>query len=189
MLSIYIIKLCYVVVNRHHLPQKRVISYQLISIYLVLGCDMGKVLAIGFAVIFVILGFMLFPNLTSSIQTAQSNAYTETYSGVATGANITTANITLSLPLYGNDITGISVLTSDNTQDHPSTQLYTAATQNITVKSLLANSSRNITVKYLTEDNSEYVGLSSTFKIVPILVLLGILAIIAVVALKAFGKI
>ena len=150
---------------------------------------MGKVLAIGFAVIFVIIGFMLFPNLTSSINTAQSTSFSESFTGVATSANITTANVSLSLPLYGSDITNVSVLTSSNTQDLPSAQQYTPATKNITVKSLLANSSRNLTITYTTDDNTEYSGLSTTFKIVPLLVLLGILAIIAVVALKAFGKV
>ena len=141
---------------------------------------MGKIGGIALGVILVIVGFLLLPGLIGSTHSALTTNYTETYAPVTTGAGVTTANVTLSLPLYNANIAEIESITSNNTLDHPSAQLYVESSGVLQVKALAESENRLLTVKYTTADDSGYTGFDTFMKLSPMLIVLGLLGIIAV---------
>lgn len=147
---------------------------------------MSKVLAIGFAMVLVVFGFLLFPSLTDSVHDAQTQSYTDTFTSVATAAGVTNASVTLAQTLYNAAIDEVTSITSDNTNDLPSADSFTASTDALKIKSLAANDSRNLTVIYNISDTDDYTGTSSFLNLTPLLVLLGVLAVMAVAVFVVF---
>ena len=138
---------------------------------------MGKIIGVAFLFAIVLIAFLVFPDMTESIESADSATFEETFTAVATGAGATTAVCDLTQALYRGDIKKVSGIVSDNPNDFPSAYSYDADDKELTVKSLQANTSRNLTISYYAENTGGFVGLNKIFGITPVLILLAILGV------------
>lgn len=138
---------------------------------------MAKMLSVAFGFGIVLILILMFPNITGSIHEADTSNFTDTFLNVTTGVGVSTASVNLTQPLYNNDVKEILAVTSDNTNDLPSSLSYTASTQVYTIKALEANASRNITVLYNTGAVGGFLGISKLLSITPLLIFLAILGI------------
>ena len=100
---------------------------------------------IGILAIFLLLGAFS-GAILDGIKGWRTEDTTQSYI-VATGAGVTTANVTLSLELYNDEVTEVISVTSNETET-PIASSYDDATQKLLIAALNANDSRTLTVNY-----------------------------------------
>lgn len=100
---------------------------------------------IGILAIFLLLGAFS-GAILDGIKGWRTEDTTQSYV-VATGAGVTTANVTLSLELYNDEVTEVISVTSNETET-PIASSYDDATQKLLIAALNANDSRTLTVNY-----------------------------------------
>lgn len=143
---------------------------------------MGKIFAVLATLFGVIILFYMFPTFTNSLTDLREDPYAYTFTGVATGAGVTNASLSLMQPLYNDDIQFVVSYTSDNVADNPSTESYVTANDKLYVRGLAANTARNITVVWGVEALAQYTGLSEFTGLLPLLVMVAVIGLIAAVA-------
>lgn len=100
---------------------------------------------IGILALFLLFGAFSGPIL-DGIKGWRTDDVTQSYV-VATGAGVTTANVTLSLPLYNDEVTEV-ISVSSNETEVPIATSYDDATQNLLISALNAATGRTLTVNY-----------------------------------------
>jgi len=111
---------------------------------------MGKVFLIILAV-FLLLGAFASPIL-DGIKGWRTSDVTEN-SVVATGAGVTTANVTLASDLFQDDVAQVIAVSSNGTESPVATS-YTAATNVLLISALNASETRTLSVEYYAESDS-----------------------------------
>lgn len=106
---------------------------------------------------------------------------------VTTAAGVTSANITLSQELYGDETRNASV-SSNLTADAPVASDYTGSTQVLYITGLQASESHQLSVEYKIDRMGDYFGAGTGAKVLPILLILGILCIVGGAGYQAFGR-
>lgn len=106
---------------------------------------------------------------------------------VATGGGVTSANVTLSQDLYGDETRNASV-SSNNTADAPIASSYTSSTNVLLITGLEASVSHYLTVTYSINNLGDYFGAGAGAKVVPVLLILGIMCIVGGAGYQAFRR-
>ena len=118
----------------------------------------GKVLM---AIVAIILLFLFFGPVRTAVTDFRTDTFTEAEPGLETAA-VSTGNFTLDLALYNDDITNVTSITSNITDDGTiSPTGYTTATRNLQVTGLAQNENRTLTLVYRTDALEEETGLST----------------------------
>jgi hypothetical protein len=102
-----------------------------------------KIVTTLFGCVFVL---MMFGGVMLAIHNFRGRTFTEPHT-IATGAGITSANITLAADVMDGDNTNITI-TSNNALDEPVPFAYDSATRQITVNGLNASDTRILTISY-----------------------------------------
>jgi len=113
-----------------------------------MGKSAGAIL-IGIITIWLLLGPFQ-SAITDGIHDWRSSSTTENFI-VATGAGVTSQNVTLGHDLFQAAASEIISVTSSNVTDAPIASAYSESTKNLTVSGLVASISRTITVVYYAE--------------------------------------
>ena len=106
---------------------------------------------------------------------------------VDTGGAVTTANVTLSQDLYGNQTRNASV-SSNVTADAPIASGYVSATNVLNITGLQDSAAHYLTVTYSIDRLGDYFGAGVAAKVIPVLLILGILCIVGGAGYQAFGR-
>jgi len=106
---------------------------------------------------------------------------------VTTGSGVTSANVTLSQELYGDETRNASV-TSNLTGDAPIASSYTSSTQVLNVTGLVASESRQLTVEYKIDRMGDYYGAGAGSRVLPVLLILGVLCVVGAAGYNAFSR-
>ena len=104
-----------------------------------------KSLIIVFGVLLLIIGL---PAFFTSINDAQVEEYTQTFAGVATGAAVYSANVTLSEDLYNDNVISVTDSSSNITSDSPSAATYNSVSGVLLVEGLDASQMRTLSITY-----------------------------------------
>lgn len=124
-----------------------------------------------------VLVILLMPAAIEAIDGFRLQEYTNDFN-VTTGGGVTTATVTLSQPLYG-DETRNAVVSSNLTTDAPIASTYIAATKVLTVIGLQASQTHRLSVEFKIDRLGDYFGAGIGAKVWPLLLILGTLGIIA----------
>lgn len=121
-------------------------------------------------VIFVILALFLFfgafrEPIIDGITGWRTNDTTDTPI-VTTGANQTSANVTLSYDLYQAALAEVYSITSSNNTDTPAASNYTASTRLLTVGGLIPSITRTLTINYLAETDDTVMRVMGPFLVI-----------------------
>ena len=106
---------------------------------------------------------------------------------VDTGVGETSAIVTLSQDLYGDETRNASI-TSNVTADAPIASSYASATNSLNVTGLQASTSHYLTITYSIDRLGDYLGAGAGAKVVPVLLILGILCIVGGAGYQAFRR-
>ena len=138
-------------------------------------------------IIGVVILFIMFPMLMTSIDAFQTAEYTETESGVTTGAGVTTANVTLNKELWQDDEGNVTSITSNITGESPTADSYVTTTKLLTVAGLDVSETRTLIITYEYESLSDtYTGLKEFTRLSPFLIMVAILFVVLGGTYKAF---
>jgi hypothetical protein len=96
---------------------------------------------------------------------------------VTTGDNVTTATVTLSQELFGDETRNASV-SSNLTSDAPIASSYDDDTQVLTITGLTASESRRLTITYSIDALTDYWGAGIAARMWPLILIIGVLAIV-----------
>jgi len=91
------------------------------------------------------------PYAFQAVDDAITESYTQSISGVTTGAGEYTENITLSRSIYNNDTTSITSISSNITSDSPTAAGYNTVSRQLEVSGLDASQTRTLAVNFLIE--------------------------------------
>jgi len=132
------------------------------------------------AIFGVILLFNFMPNLTNSTHDLQTDAATQAFPAVTTGAGETAADVVLTKDPYQDRTTSITGITSDNVLDvNPLVAAtYTTATNTLHVTGLVASQSRTLTIAYETDALSDFTMMGTIVGWTPVLIVIAVLAVI-----------
>ena len=112
--------------------------------------------------IFLLLGAFSTPIL-DGIKTWRTDGLSTQTTVVATGAGVTTANITLAKDLYQANIVNVDSVTSTDGADAPAVTSYTEATLALLISGLNDDSSRTLTIGYYGETDSDVLRIIGPF--------------------------
>lgn len=99
-------------------------------------------------IIAIVILFLFFPMVQTSVGTFRSDEFTETEPGLTTGA-VATANFTLDQALFDADINNVVSISSNLTEPATITPTgYTASTKNLQVTGLKQSDTRSLTLVY-----------------------------------------
>jgi len=125
------------------------------------------------SIVGLVLGLMLVANvLPDVIDDVATEDYSEPFT-VATGANVTSANETLSYAHYYEDLTDLSA-DSDNEADTPVVLAYDEDDYIVTVGGLAASDSRILTIDYVREARQQFTGFSAFIRLIPFICVIGL---------------
>lgn len=133
------------------------------------------------AVIGVIIILTLFGTMMYGINQAQTDQRVDAFVAVATGGGITEAPVVLVADPFGNALTSVTEIVSNNALDAPLPDAYVAGTNTLTVRGLNAADTRTLTVTYMygalvgqAAVTGEFLGLVPVFvAIAALLILVG----------------
>jgi len=134
----------------------------------------------AFSIIGAILVMVLFGTMMAGMKEAQTDEQEDDFGAVVTAPAATTADVVLTAPLYGNELTNVVEITSDLGTDVPLATDYTALTRTLEVSGLDDDETRTLTVTYLYGTLDDYAGVNSFFGLIPLLV--GVVIVIIIVA-------
>ena len=146
---------------------------------------MGRMMLVLGAVVTLVFGMVLAPTVLGAVHDTATDAATDTFSGVTTGASETTKTVTLSKDHYHSDTTHITV-SSDNANDSPTVDAYDPNTRQVTVGGLAASATRTLTVGYEVDALASYAGASSILGLIPLLFIVGLLALAGGMLMRQF---
>jgi hypothetical protein len=125
---------------------------------------------IGVVVILLLIGYVF-----TGIDDARQKPYTQTAPLVVT-ASSNTADVALVKPLFNDDLTSVTAITSSNSTDSPAVTDYNPAGDTLTVSGLTANSTRTLSIAYTY---ARLAGAQDTlFSILPFLIVIGVLFVV-----------
>ena len=104
-----------------------------------------------------------------------------------TGGAETTADVTLSQDLYGDETRNASV-SSNVTGDAPVASSYVSATNVLTITGLQVSTSHYLTITYKINRLGDYFGAAAGSRVVPVLLILGVMCIVGGAGYQAFGR-
>ena len=119
------------------------------------------------------IAFVMFPMVLTGADEIQIDDQTDVLS--STTAGVTTDDVTLTEPLYDDDVTNVTSITSDNGSDAPTADSYATATRVLTVGGLEATGTRSLTILYEADATDGYTGLGSMVKFGPLIIFMGII--------------
>lgn len=131
---------------------------------------MNKIFGFILGIIGIIIVFIMLPTMLSSVSDFQTTSYSETESNLATAAGVTTANVTLNLDLFDDDITNVTTISSNNSETGMTAEAYVAATNVLLIGGLDANSTRTLTITYDIDDLESYTGLGEFTRLSPFII-------------------
>jgi len=122
------------------------------------------------------------------IHDARISHFEQTFAGVTTGAGVYAANVTLSQDIFDYDYTTVAI-SSNNTNDTPSSANYTALTNYLLVNGLSAGEVRTLLVDYEISSTilDDVPGLSNIFIVFIVIIVFMVLGILAG-AIYTFGE-
>lgn len=116
------------------------------------------------------------PAILDSVGDFRTNEQTAAYD-VTTGAGATTANITVTEPVYNGATANIAV-SSNDTDDAPIPSIYTSASKKITITGLAESTTRRLTFVYKISGLDDYIGAEVGAAALPLMLIIGIMGII-----------
>ncbi len=140
----------------------------------------------AFAIIGAILILVLFGTMISGMREAQTDEQEDNFGAEVTAPGTTTADVVLTAPLYGEELTNIVSITSTLGTDVPLATDYTPLTRTLEVSGLDDDASRTLTVTYLFGALGDYVGVGTFLGLTPLLVGIGAVIIIVAAMVLAF---
>lgn len=149
-----------------------------------------KVVGAIVAIFGVILLFNFMPNLTDSTHELQTDAATQSFAAVTTGAGETAADVVLTVDPYKDRTTSITSITSDNVLDVDPlvAATYTTATNTLHVTGLVASQSRTLTVNYEIDALTDFTMMGTIVSWTPVLIVIGALAVVGGVILAMIPR-
>jgi methionine synthase I (cobalamin-dependent) len=139
---------------------------------------MGKIMGVVVGIIGIAIVLTMFPIITDSVSTVQTDQNVESYAAVATGIGETSADVVLSEDLYNGRSASVVSITSDNIGDTPVAGTYTALTNTLAVNGLKANDTRTLVVTYKIDALGDYTGLGAMAGLTPLLIWVAIIAVL-----------
>jgi hypothetical protein len=125
------------------------------------------------SIVGLVIGLMLVANvLPDVIDDVATEDYSQPFT-VATGANVTSANETLSYAHYYEDLTDLTA-DSDNGADTPVVLAYDEDDYIVTVGGLAASDSRILTIAYVRESRQQFTGFSAFIRLLPFITVIGL---------------
>ncbi len=85
----------------------------------------------------------------TNLKDSRTDSYAQIAPYAETGVGVLTKDITLLKPVWDNDITNITSVTSNETVDVPAVNTYVSATRTLNIIGLAASTNRTLTVIYL----------------------------------------
>jgi len=119
---------------------------------------------------------LLLPAILGSVNDFRMTDYEEPHI-VATGGAETTADITLSQALFGDNTYNASI-TSNVTADAPIPSSYASATKVPTVSGLETSETRRLTITYKIDSLENYYGAGLGARVWPLMLVLGVIGVI-----------
>ena len=129
---------------------------------------------------------LFIPSAMDSIDDFRTTEQVDAYD-ITTGGGVTTANVTLSQELFGDETRNASV-SSNMTVDAPIASSYVSNTQALNVIGLEASTERRLTVTYAIDALDDYPGAGVAARVWPILLILGVIGIIVAAVYNATQK-
>lgn len=126
-------------------------------------------------IVTVAIAFVIFPIILDASHDIRVDDATDQFVNITTGVAETTANVTLTYPLYEDNSYWVGTITSTEVTDVPAAGTYVAATQNLTVTGLAASKTRTLTVPYSADALTNYSGVSPMVTVAPLIIFVGIL--------------
>ena len=127
-----------------------------------------KVMGVVGGVILIMIGFILFPMLMTSVHDVQTDVMIQVEADVVTGVGETTANIVLDEANWTGDNTGITVV-SDHEPDTEAIGTYTPGTKTQQITGLIAEQTRTLTLTYEYDGLTDYTGLGPMAALAPLI--------------------
>lgn len=135
--------------------------------------SMGGVLLMAIGLVFLSIGFLVFPIVISGTDAILNSTDTQIDAGLVTTGNVTTGDMPLSRTLWQSDVANV-VSISSNATETPVADNYTGGSLYFT--SLSGNITRLLTVHYLRGSIDDYTGLRGVIGVSPMIVLIGFIA-------------
>jgi hypothetical protein len=138
---------------------------------------MKNVLTIFGAVLVVV----CLPLIFHVLHDARVDINTESHTTLVTGVAETTSNVTLGQPLFGDAVTGVTSISSNNTLDTPTAYSYNTVSRLLTISGLVVGATRTLTIDYeiASESLAELPSAGAFIPIFAYLIIFGILGLIA----------
>jgi hypothetical protein len=118
---------------------------------------MKSMVIIVFGVMMII---MSLSSIFGSIDDARANDYSQTVSGVATGAGVYAANVSLGQGVYGDTVGAIKSISSNQSSDSPSAYSFNSVSNVVWVAGLDAGLTRTLDVEFKIDDPNLEAGQS-----------------------------
>lgn len=119
--------------------------------------------------------FMLFGFIRTATKSVAAPEIAQTFNSVVT-ASSTNATVTLSHDLYQDEITNVISVSSNDTDDTPAAQIYTAASKALLIDGLAESTTRQLVVTYGWDQGKDWTGFDTGTNLFPYL-LIGIIAV------------
>lgn len=118
------------------------------------------------------------PILIDGLHDCRTEQYTQNFAEISTGA-YTSANVSLSQTLYGDDISSVSSVSSNISGDSPSANTYNPVSKILNVGGLISDSERTLSVTYEISDQDLdiFTGLSA------LLIMAGLFLLVVILGL------
>jgi hypothetical protein len=126
---------------------------------------------------------LLLSGVLAAINDFRSTSVEEAYD-ITTGAEDTSANVTLVHELFGDNTISASI-TSDYSGDAPIAYSYTKSSQMLIITGLDASQTRRLTIEYDTDGLWDYPGASISARMWPLFFVLGVIGLIAAAIVSA----
>jgi hypothetical protein len=133
------------------------------------------IIIFGAALICIVLPFLLM-----SLHSAQMDSFSQSFTNITTSPSDTSANLSLGLEIYNDNIVNVSSISSNITGDYPTAAYFAKSGYVLEVSGLLSNSVRTLTVNYGVPSDilSDIPGISPVMVFVIYLFIFGVIGLI-----------
>ncbi len=139
--------------------------------------SMAGPLATVLAIVGIAITMIVFPIIMDSTHDVQTNADSQVFAAVVTGAGVVEADVVLTDAVWEDLVANVTSVTSNNVADTPVAATYTAATNTLHVTGLAAADTRGLTVAYTNDALTNYTGMSAMVGVTPLLIWVAIIGI------------
>ena len=136
---------------------------------------MNRTVSVVVGFIGVLIAFIMFPMILDSTHDIKTDSITQDFANIETSADTTTATLTLHTTLFEDNIQSVEKVASNNDNDTPVAESYSASGQQLTIAGLTENTTRLLTVDYQIDALTDYSGLSGMAGVAPIILFAGLL--------------